>query len=194
MNGTRFKDNKKLLAKTKLTYGFLSCFLIIILYLLIWILIGEFNLLGLNWFNQSNYSFNLKLLYWCFGVILFTILFFIIFYFLKIVKIDLIPFLFMSNVIGIVTIFSVGIPIPSGENSSIYIVMARFFIVICSGLIIFFISNAVIIRIMLNSPSSYYIYEQYKKEAQETASIKKEMDERKKAKKQKDYVEIIEEN
>ena len=194
MNGNRFKDNKKLLAKTKLTYGFLSCFLIIILYLLIWILIGEFNLLGLNWFNQSNYSFNLKLLYWCFGVILFTILFFIIFYFLKIVKIDLIPFLFMSNVIGIVTIFSVGIPIPSGENSSIYIVMARFFIVICSGLIIFFISNAVIIRIMLNSPSSYYIYEQYKKEAQETASIKKEMDERKKAKKQKDYVEIIEEN
>ncbi|MDE5553270.1 MAG: hypothetical protein K2I67_01870 [Malacoplasma sp.] len=194
MNGSKFKSNEKLFVKTKLTYSFLFCFLIIIFYLLIWILIGEFNLLSLNWFNQSNYSFDLKILYWSFGIVLFSILFFIILYFLKVVKIDLIPFLLMSNTIGMVTIFSAGIPIPAGENSSIYIVMARFFIVIFSGLIIFFISNAVVIRIMLNSPYSHYIYEQYKKEAQETASIKKEIDERKKSKKQKDYVEIIEEN
>lgn len=193
MNSSKSFDSKKLLVKTKSTISFGICFLIILLYVLLWILGGEFNLLNLKWFDNVNYSFNLNLLYWSLGIMLFSILLFIILYFTKVIKLDLIPFLLMSNTIGVVTIFSAGIPIPKGNDSAIYIVMARFFIVIASSLIVFFVSNSFVLKMMLNSPYAHEIYQQYKDDLKETQKIKKEINETKNKDSSKTYIDITEE-
>lgn len=193
-----FKNADDIVVKTKGTLSFLFCLITILMYLLVWVLIGEINALGYNWFSYQtstiNGYFNLNILYWCIGAFLFSIALFLVLYFIRFVKIDLIPFLVMSNTIGMVTIFSAGVPIPDGSDTFTYIVMARFFIVIACALVAFFATNWIVVKLMVNSSYAHVIFSQYQKEKIESIKIKKEHEEIKSKNKPKDYIEVVEED
>lgn len=185
------KNTKNYVSKKHLIITFCLLF-ILVPYLVTWALVGEFDLLKLNWlvpFFNGNYTFNLNILYIFLGIISFSILMFLpFFFFLNCFKLNAIPFIIMSNVMGISAIVTGLIPY---DNKSIsYIIIARFIIVIFASLIFFFLFNFIFNKIMLSSRNHYDIYRDYKKEENEHKKMSNDIDNLIKNRKEKDYIEI----
>lgn len=185
------KDIKNYTSQKYLIVAF-CLFFIIVPYLISWFLIGEFNFLKLNWFHhlENNvYVFNLNILYTILGIIGLSIIFFIIFLFLfKILKLDSIPFIIMSHVIGISAIVTGLIPYTNKTFS--YIIIARFLIVIFLALIFFFLFNFISNKILLSTNINYQIYKDYVKDEKEKQKMNKDMNDLIEKHKEKDYIEI----
>lgn len=199
--------NKIINYKTPSIIVFLySFFIILIPYLLIWLLLGDINLLNLNWIlpvgvkigeliinNHLALNYNIFLV--IIGIFLFTIVVFIFMKFVfKKANFDLLAFCFMFNAMGFSTIIS-GL-LPFYESARTYIIISRFVIVIASTLISFFVSTKL---------SSYFLFKyedinrvaiDYKVEQAKLDEMKKEYSEIKKkdkSKKEETFIEIIKE-
>lgn len=140
MKNNKIGNNIQAYVSKKYLIIIFCLFFIVIPYLLTWFLVGEFDLLKLNWFHfgeNNNYIFNLNILYIFLGIIVISIFFFILFLLcFKLLKLDAIPFMIMSHVIGISSIVT-GL-IPYYEKTISYIIIARFLIVIFLALFFFF--------------------------------------------------------
>lgn len=186
------QENYVNVTTSKLTTFLFLFFFIFVPYLLVFLLLGEVNLLKLNWLKiateNSSYIFNLNIMYIMFGIIAASILLFIIFkYLFKKVNLDLIPFICITHTICITTITS-GL-IPYNQSNFVYIIIARFVLVIVLALIIFFISNSISNFFMLKSPSSYDYYQKFIEEEKKQKEIVKSAD-KFKNKDEKDYIEV----
>ncbi len=187
-----FYNNSSNVFTSKIVLFLFLFILVFIPYLIVFLLVGEINLLKLNWIKiateNNSYIFNMNILYIIIGIIGLSILSFLIFKFLfKLVNYDAIPFIFMTHVICITTIVS-GL-IPYTTSNFVYIIIARFFIVIVSSLIIFFITNYITNIIMANSSNAYDYYKKFKEEnlkQKEFNDVIKHL----KDDNEKDYVEI----
>lgn len=189
--GIFFNKNTSIMTSKVVIFLFLFI-LVFVPYLILFLLVGEINLLKMNWLkfatNDYNYVFNLNILYIILGIMALSILFFIIFKFLfKIVDLDIIPFIFLTHSICIATIVT-GL-IPYNTSNFPYIIIARFIIVIFSSLIIFFIVNYITNIIMFNSVNSYNYYSKFKKDNLDQKEIVNSI-EKFKDKNEKDYIEI----
>lgn len=199
MKFTEFKTHNK---RTSGIISFSTTISIIISYLIAWLLVGEIDLLNLKWFiTPFQYMkdgvlvtreifFNMNILYIWIGIIgLCLFVFSILKFWLQKINWDILPFIVMGNVIGIV-LFCTGF-IPYTKENSIWIILARFIIIITAGLISFFSTNAITTKILLSGNDSAFIYEELKDEYQELKKIKKENDSFLKSReKEKNYIEI----
>lgn len=167
-------------------------FFIIIPYLITWFLVGEFNFLKLNWLLHSInkiYVFNINILYIFFGIMGLSILFFVLFLFVfKFLKLDTIPFMMMSHIIGISAIVT-GL-IPYYDKTLPYIIIARFLIVIFLALFFFFLFNFITNKIMFSTRNYYDVYREYKKEENEKQKLNNDINDLIKKPKENDYIEI----
>lgn len=201
-----FQTNLLPSRKTKGWISALSVILIIISYFVVWLLVGEIDLLHLKWFitayqyktedgimMQRPIYLNLNVLYICLGILGLTILIFCLlkFAFHK-VNWDFLPFVVMGNAAGFTWIFS-GF-IPYNDSNSSWIIIARFIILIVVALVFFFATNAITSKVLLKNNDSSYIFEEIKSEYVELARMKKEneMFTRRKEK-EKNYIEVEEE-
>lgn len=186
-----FVSNKKV--TTPRIMVFLFCLgLIFCPYLLTWLLVGEFDLLNVNWlmfaFNNNPYVFNLNILYIFIGIILLTIIAFsILKYVFKLVNWDCLPFLIMTHVICITTITS-GLISYTKDNLT-YIIIARFVMVIVAGLISFFLFNFIANKIMLSSIDAFNFFVAFKKNKEKQDELSKANDIFKNDN-EKDYIEV----
>lgn len=196
-----FQVDRKNTRKTKSWILSLSLISFFIFYIIVWILVGEIDVLNLKWFitpyqkYENNVLitrkivFNPNIIYICLGIIAFSIIYFLLFKFwFKKINWDCLPFIVIGNVAGLVLIFTGFIPYNS--NNQIWIVIARFIIIIVSSLIAFFIVNSITSRILLKGNDSAMIYEEIKDEYQQLSKIKKENKMFVKPKQEKDYIEI----
>lgn len=183
-----------------------SFFIILIPYLLIWLLIGDINLLKLNWilpvgikFSEAIVNTKLVLNYNIFfillGILLFTI---VVFVFLKFIfkkaNFDLIAFCFMFNAMGWSTIIS-GL-LPFYESAQTYIIISRFLIVIVLTLIVFFISTKLSSYFLFKYEDINRIAVDYKVDQYRLDEMKKEyskIKQKQNEKKQETFIEIIKE-
>lgn len=191
--------------KTKSIYNVLIVFLVLLFYLIPWILVGEIDSLNLHWFITPFQSvengvlvtreifFNLNILYIFATIWLFSIIFFVLFKFVfNKINWDSLPFLVMSNMMGL-ALFCTGF-IPYTTANAQWIIIARFVIILFVSLISFFITNAFTSKILLNGNDSSLIYEELKNEYMELKRMKQENDAFiGKNTKEKDYIEIEEE-
>lgn len=182
----------------------ISTIIFVLLYIIVWLLVGELDLLNVKWFitpYQSNVDgqwvqrkivFNPNIIYICLGIIGISIIYFCLLKFLfHKINWDCLPFIVLGNVIGLTLIFTGFIPYNS--NNQMWIVIARFVIIIVVSLIGFFISNAICSKILLRSNDSAQVYEEIKDEYKELSRIKKENEMFLKPKKEKDYIDISDE-
>lgn len=183
----RFHDQKKIYTSKKSNIIFFNLFLLI-LYIIIWMLFGEFNLSKENWLNKLNQAINFNLLYLLIAIFVFSfILFTLIKIFTNIFRLDALPFIFSTNIIGIVTIISALIPINSNKE---LIIIARFLIVIASSLITFFVTNAIVNACLLKTQKSTNIFLEYVDEFEKSKEISNELKDIKENNNEKDYIEI----
>lgn len=183
----RFNDQKKNFTSKKSNIIFFNFFLLI-LYIIIWALFGEFNLSKQNWLVKLNQANNFNLLYLLISLFVFSILLFILIkIFTNLFKWDALPFLFSSNIMGIVTIISALIPVNSNQQ---WIIVARFVIVIASSLLTFFICNTIVNAFMLKSQNATNIFLEYVDEYEKSKEISNELKEATKNNNEKDYIEI----
>lgn len=199
--------NKIINYKTPSIIIFLYSFCIILIpYLVIWLLLGDINLLNLNWILPAGIRLGEKLIntklvlnynifFVLIGILLFTVVVFIFIKFVfKKANFDLIAFCFMFNAMGWSTIIS-GL-LPFYESAQTYIIISRFIIVIVSTLIVFFISNKLSSYFLFKYDDINRIAVDYKVEQTKLDEIKKEYSEIKQKKneeQQKTFIEIIKE-
>ena len=191
--------------KTKGIYLFLLSAFVFISYLIVWLLIGEIDLLKKQWFitpfvYQENdvwvtrkIYFNPIIAYIWIGLILFWISFFIIFkWILHKINWDMFPFIFMTNMMGI-ALFYTGF-IPYTASNSIWIIIARFIIIGVIGLASFLFTNFFVTSYLLKSGDASYIYEEIKSEYKQLKKIKDENEQflNSKNKKDESYIDIEE--
>lgn len=192
--------------KTKGWIIFFVVFFIVFSYVLFWLLFGEIDLLNLDWFItpfqyknnlgemvQRKSFLSLNIVYICLSTTIFYFLIFLIAKkFWNALNIDIIPFIFMGNSIGITLIFT-GL-IPYSEDNGAWIILARFIIIITSSLFLFFISNSIVTKFMLSGSQSAIIYEEIKSEYKDLNKMKNEQNiYMRKKNKEKNYIEINEE-
>lgn len=176
-----------------------TAFGLIIIFFIYWILFCDPNVLKINWFRSPYFDskgvyhdglINLNVVWVLLGIIGVSIIYFIVLKFvIRKADYDLLPFITMPITIGIMLMVSGFIPF--NQTNKNWILFARFIIVFLSTIIIFFISIKVTNKILLNSSSASYIYENIKKDYEEMDKIEREtkafVGERKK---EKDYIEI----
>lgn len=183
----RFNDQKKIFTSKKSNIIFFNFFLLI-LYIIIWAVFGEFNLSKQNWLIKLNQANNFNLLYLLISMLVFSLLLFtLIKIFTNLFKWDALPFIFSTNIMGIVTIISALIPINSNQQ---WIIVARFLIVITSSLLTFFITNAIVNACLLKSQKATNVFLEYVDEYQKSKEISKELKDVIKNNDEKDYIEI----
>ncbi|MEG1821135.1 MAG: hypothetical protein RR201_02735 [Malacoplasma sp.] len=180
-NGFSKKINYKTPSIVIFSYSF---FIIIVPYLIIWLLLGDVNLLKLDWIvpvgiKISETAINSKLIlnYYIFltliAVFIFSIIIFILIKFVfKKASFDLIPFCIMFNAMGISTVLS-GL-IPFYEDTKTYIIISRFIIVIVATLLSFFIFTKLSTYLLFKYEDINRIAVDYKVDEVKLEQIKKE--------------------
>lgn len=171
-------NSKQYVVKTPniITVG-LSLLLVFIPFIIIWVLVGEFNVLKNNWIipfkGNNQFMFNPMIFVPMFIVLVLSIGVIVILYYCKLVNFDTLPFITMFNAMGFSTILS-GL-IPYNQNILTYIVISRFLIVIVVSLITFFIFNKITNSYLMDSSNSYLLYREFKKEIIEDSIERKKM-------------------
>ena len=186
-----FKESGKNFTTNKIVVVLFAIFVVIIPYIVIWLLFGEFNLLKLNWLlaqtNESKQFFDFRILLVFFGEVCFSILVYLVLFFVfKKIKIDAISYIIMSHFMGMTTILTGLLFL---KISLILIIVLRFLIIILSSFLIFFIVNYFVMKLMLNNNSAILIFNEYQ---QDYVDLKKINEECKFLNKdsEKDYIEV----
>lgn len=186
-----FKESKKNFTTNKIVVVLFSIFVVIIPYIVIWLLFGEFNLLKLNWLlaqtNESKQFFDFRILLVFFGEVCFSVLVYLLLFFVfKKIKIDAISYIIMSHFMGMITILT---GLLSLKISLMLIIVLRFLIIILSSFLVFFIVNYFVMKLMLNNNNAILIFNEYQ---QDYVDLKKINEECKFLNKdsEKDYIEV----
>ncbi len=169
------------------------CFFVVVLpNIFVWVFLGEFNQSKLDWliaFNGNNTAFfNWLIVAVLFGILLLSLLIFFVVYFFKRINYDALPFILMVNVMCFSAILS-GM-IPYNQTNHVFVIVARFILTIVLTLITFFITNKFTNVLLLKSTHSFVLFNEYKKEFIEEANERKKFKKIVGNNKEKDYIEI----
>lgn len=169
------------------------CFFVVVLpNIFIWVFLGEFNQSKLNWvipYNGKNLPlFNPLIIAVLFGVLFFSLLMYLVIFLFKKINYDALPFILMVNAMCFCAILS-GM-IPYNHSNHVFIIVARFLLTIVITLIVFFVSNKFTNILLLKSNHSFVLFNEYKKELIEEAIERKKFKKIVGNKKEKDYIEI----
>lgn len=181
MNLKELKSNS-LEKRTKGWIKTFTCLFFIVVFFVYWLIFCDPNICKINWFRSPYFDkngvfheslFNLNVIWIIFGLFGFCIIYFIFLKFIfRISDYDIIPFIVMPCMIGLMLMVSGFIPF--NQKNKNWILFARFIVVFISTIIVFFISIRISNLILLKSSNAGYIYENIKKDYEEMDKIERE--------------------